>query len=139
MKRIQQSIRRAQKLGVDPVFDYRRTDLSTIGDRFDVVFDTSGSTPVGTGLGLLAKGGLLLDIHATPLKFLRSFVNRRLKLFFCSPRPEILDGIAGAAMAGKMRVPVGETVPLADAIGLIADLENGRKINGKGLVAIERS
>jgi NADPH:quinone reductase-like Zn-dependent oxidoreductase len=127
-----ESIRRAQDLGVHPIFDYRSTDLSSIHDRFDVVYDTSGAMPVSAGLRLLQKDGLLLDIHASPVKFLRSFLNRKLKLFFCMPRPEILDGIASAAVEGKIRMTVGETVPLTDAIRLITDLENGRKIHGEG-------
>jgi len=42
---------RAQAQGVNPVLDYRRTDLSTLGDRFDVVYDTSATMPTAVGLG----------------------------------------------------------------------------------------
>lgn len=130
------SMRRAQDLNVFPIHDYRQTDLAAIDGRFDVVYDTAGTLPVGTGLRLLKHNGVLLDIHATPGKFFRAFLNRKLKLFFCTPRPEILDGIASAAVNGKMRMTIGKTVPLGEGIRLIADLETGRKINGKGLIAI---
>jgi hypothetical protein len=33
------------------------------------------------------KTGALLDIHFSPAKLLRSLVNRRLKLFNCTPSP----------------------------------------------------
>jgi NADPH:quinone reductase-like Zn-dependent oxidoreductase len=130
------SMRRAQDLNVFPIYDHRQTDLATIDDRFDVVYDTAGTMPVSSGLRLLEGNGVLLDIHATPGKFLRAFLNRKLKLFFCTPRPEILDGITAAAADGKLRMTIGETVPLTESIRLIADLEKGRKINGKGLIAI---
>jgi NADPH:quinone reductase-like Zn-dependent oxidoreductase len=130
------SMRRAQNLNVFPIYDYRQTDLTTVDDRFDVVYDTAGTMPVSAGLRLLEGNGVLLDIHATPGKFLRAFLNRKLKLFFCTPRPAILDGIAAAAADGKLRMTIGETVPLTEGIGLIADLEKGREINGKGLIAI---
>ncbi len=130
-------IPRARELGVDPVVDYRSTDMASISDRFDVVFDTSGQLPVRVGLDLLTKTGALLDIHFSPAKLLRSFVNRRLKLFNCTPSPEILDGLGIAAARGALRMSIGETTPLADASRLIAELENGRKIKGKGLIAVE--
>lgn len=131
------SMNRATEMEVYPVYDYRRTSVSAISDRFDAVYDTVGTGPVSDGLRLLRKDGVLLDINATPAKFLRSFFNRKLKLFFCTPRPEILDGIASAAVDGDIRMTVGMTVPLKDAIRLIAALEGGRKINGKGLVSME--
>lgn len=55
----------------------------------------------------------------------------------CSPRADILDGLARAAKEGKYRLPVAEIVPLNEATRLIAALESGRKLNGKGLVAME--
>lgn len=101
-----EAIPRAQELGVDPILDYRSTDVASIDDRFDVVYDTSGQLPVGVGLGLLTKTGALLDIHFSLAKLLRSVVNRRLQLFNCPPRPEILDGLGVAAAKGALRMSV---------------------------------
>jgi NADPH:quinone reductase-like Zn-dependent oxidoreductase len=131
-----QSMRRAQELGVHPIFDYRKIDLSMLSDRFDVVYDTAGTMTVAEGLGLLREGGVFLDILPTPMKFLRSLFNRTLKPIVCSPRPEILDGIAKAAAQGTFRMPIADVVPLKDAIPLITAIESGRKIGGKGLVAM---
>jgi NADPH:quinone reductase-like Zn-dependent oxidoreductase len=128
---------RAQDLGVDPAFDYQRTELSEIAGRFDIVYDTSGQMPRDTGLHLLRGRGVFLDIHPTPYKFLLSLLNRRTKVVVCTPRLEILDTIASGAAEGKIRMTIGEVVPLTRAIGLITDLENGRRIGGKGLVTME--
>jgi NADPH:quinone reductase-like Zn-dependent oxidoreductase len=127
---------RAQAQGVNPLFDYRRTDLSTLNDRFDVVYDTAAIMPTAVGLALARKGGVFLDINPTPVKLLRSVFNRRLKPIICTARADILDGLARAAGEGRLRLPVAEIVPLTDAIPLLTALEKGRKISGKALVAM---
>ena len=88
------------------------------------------------GLSLLRKDGVFLDLNPTPGKFIRSTFNRRLKPIVCTPRPDILDSLARAAGDGKFRMLIAETVPLSQAIGLITALEAGRKLGGKGLVAM---
>ena len=92
--------------------------------------------PTAVGLGLARQGGVFLDIDPTPVKFLRSVFNRRLKPVICMARADILDGLAAAAGAGKLRLPVAEIAPLKDAIALLTALENGRKIGGKALVGM---
>ena len=87
-------------------------------------------------MGLTHKGGVFLDIDPTPMKFLRSILNRRLKPIICTARADILDGLARAAEQGKLRLPVAETVLLKEAIPLLGGLESGRKIGGKALVAM---
>lgn len=48
-------------LGADEVVDYRATDLLTLGQRFDVVFDVAGALDWRTASRhLLARGGLYL-------------------------------------------------------------------------------
>jgi len=55
---------------------------------------------------------------------------------------ETLSGSGGGASAirfaanGKIRMAIGQTVSFTEAIKLIADLEGGRRIAGKALVAI---
>lgn len=133
-----EAMERARSLGVETVFDYRTTDLSKLGERFDVVYDTAAAMKTAVGLSLLRKkGGVFLDIDPTPGKFLRSIFNRRLKPIVCTPRSDILDGLARAAKERKLRLPVAEVVPLSEAIPLITALEAGRKLGGKGLVAMD--
>lgn len=130
------TVQRAQDLGVKPVFDYAKANVAGIKDRFDIVYDTAATMTVGTGLGLLRSGGVFLDIDPTPAKFLRSFLNRKLKPIICAPRSDIMDGLANLAAQGKLRLPVAEIVSLRDSIRLVVDLEKGRKLYGKGLVAV---
>ncbi|NTG47920.1 NAD(P)-dependent alcohol dehydrogenase [Agrobacterium rhizogenes] len=128
---------RARELGVEPLFDYRTTDLSKIRDRFDVVYDTAGTMKVATGLGLLRQGGVFLDIDPTPGKFIRAIFNRKLKPIVCSARADILDGLAQAAAKRKLQLPIGEIVPLIDAIRVLTALEGGYKVTGKVLIRMD--
>ncbi|KWV41872.1 alcohol dehydrogenase [Rhizobium altiplani] len=131
-----QQRQRAEQMGVTRIFDYRTTDFSKVKERFDVVYDTAGMMTVATGLGLLRKGGVFLDINPTPGKFIRALVNGRLKPIICTARADILDGLAKAAGEGRLRLPIAVTVPLRDAIPQVIALEQGRKHNGKVVVAM---
>ncbi|NVD72278.1 NAD(P)-dependent alcohol dehydrogenase [Duganella sp. BJB1802] len=131
------AMQRAQALGLQRIFDYRTTDLSMLNERYDVVYDTAGTMATAVGLRLAAKDGLFLDIDPSPGKFIRALFNRRLKPIVCTPKADILDALAQAAGEGKYRLPVAEIVTLKEAPRLIAALEAGRKLNGKGLVVME--
>jgi NADPH:quinone reductase-like Zn-dependent oxidoreductase len=127
---------RARALGVQTVYDYRATDLSTIATRFDVVYDTAATMTVSAGLAILRQGGVFLDLNPGPGKFIRALFDRRLKPIIGSPRADILEKLASAAQESRFKIPIGETVALSGAIQLITELEKGRKLGGKGLVAM---
>jgi NADPH:quinone reductase-like Zn-dependent oxidoreductase len=128
---------RARSLGVQTVYDYRTTDLSATATRFDVVYDTAATMTVSAGIAMLSQGGVFLDLDPGPGKLIRAVFDRRLKPIIGSPRADILQELADAAREGKFRIPVGEIVPLNGAIQLITELEKGRKLGGKGVVAME--
>ncbi len=130
-------IQKARALGVDTVYDYRTTPVSAISTRFDVVLDTAANLSVSQGLAMLRPSGVFLDLNPGPGKFIRALFDRRLKPIIGSPRVEILDKLAEAASRGRFKIPVGEVVPLSSAINLITDIEQGRKLGGKGIIAME--
>ncbi|MEF3062783.1 HTH domain-containing protein [Ralstonia solanacearum] len=106
--------------------------MPKLGKRFDVVYDTAATMTTETGLGLLGRGGVFLDINPTPGKFIRSIFNHRLKPIVCTPRADILDGLARTAKEGKLRLPVAESVPLSEAIRLVTALEGGAQARREG-------
>ncbi|MBL3960929.1 NAD(P)-dependent alcohol dehydrogenase [Burkholderia sp. KCJ3K979] len=128
---------RATSLGVQHVYDYRTTELSKSATPFNVVYDTAATMTVSDGLAMLRRSGVFLDLNPGPGKLIRSLFDRRLKPIIGSPRAEILEKLASAARENRFRVPIGETVSLKGAIQLIAELERGRKLGGKGVVAME--
>jgi hypothetical protein len=104
----------------------RSMDLAHLERSFDVVFDTACSMSPNSGMKHLKPRGVFLDIHPTPVKFLRSVFDRRLKVIICAATTQNLDAIARAAESGKLRIAVGKTVRLEDSIALITALEVGR-------------
>jgi len=48
------------KLGADHIIDYAQDGLSTVEERFDVVFDTVGNLSIGSGRRLLNTDGVLI-------------------------------------------------------------------------------
>lgn len=132
-----QAMPRAHALGVTSVYDYRTTNLANINERFDVVYDTAATMTSAVGLGMLRDAGVFLDINPTLGKFMRAMFDRRLKPIICKARADILDGLARAAAEGTLRLPIAKTVPLSEAIRLVAELEQGHKLAGKGLVVMD--
>jgi NADPH:quinone reductase-like Zn-dependent oxidoreductase len=130
-------MQRAKSLGMHTVYDYRKMQLSSIATRFDVVYDTAATLPISEGVATLKPGGVFLDLNPGPGKFVRAFFDRRLKMVIGSPRAEILDQLAKAAGERRYNVRVAETVSMAEAIRLITELEKGRKLGGKGVIAME--
>ncbi|WP_024696173.1 NAD(P)-dependent alcohol dehydrogenase [Pseudomonas syringae] len=130
-------IDRAKALGVQTVYDYRTTPASAITTRFDAILDTAATLSVSAGVAMLRPGGIFLDLNPGPGKFIRALFDRRLKPVIGAPRVEILDKLAEAASRGRFKVTVGEVVPLDGAIKLITELEQGRKLGGKGVIAME--
>lgn len=115
----------ALSMGVDRAYDYRLLDPAALRDGYDVVFDTSGAMSFGDGSTMLRKGGVFVDIHPSPTKMIHSLFDKRLKVAVCSPRTDILEGLARAAGEGQLRLAVGKTGTLQQAIELITDLEQG--------------
>lgn len=130
-------MQQAKSLGMHTVYDYRNLHLSNIANRFDVVYDTAATLSISEGVATLKPGGVFLDLNPGPGKFVRAFFDRRLTMVIGSPRAEILDKLAKAASERHYNVRVAQTVSMAEAIRLITELEKGRKLGGKGVIAME--
>ena len=85
----------------------------------------------------MPRGGVFLDLDPGPAKLIRAIFDRRLKPIIGSPRAELLEKLASAARENRFKIPIGEIVSLNGAIQLITELERGRKLGGKGVVAME--
>ncbi|MBO9818491.1 NAD(P)-dependent alcohol dehydrogenase [Xanthomonas phaseoli pv. dieffenbachiae] len=131
-----EAFERMHKAGLAELHDYRSIDFSLLQRQFDMVLDASGHLGLAQGRQLLKRGGRFVDIHPTPAKFLQSVFNSTLKVVVCKPRKEILKKVAVAAQDGLLKTTVGASVPLKAAIDLLAQLENGKRLGGKGVVVM---
>jgi len=123
----------ARDLGVDQVVDFD-VDPSPLAHRSDLVLDTVGSLPITTARALLRPGGRIVDIVPTPRKFARSFLPGAYSVLMGRPDTGDLAEVAGAAAYGLLHLPIARTVPLADAIQAITDLERAPTSGGGKLV-----
>ncbi|MDR7280252.1 NADP-dependent oxidoreductase [Catenuloplanes atrovinosus] len=124
----------ARALGVGPIVDFD-FDPAPLKGRFDLILDTAGTLPGGAARTMLKPGGRVIDIVPTPAKFLRSYLPGGFQVMIAQAVPEDLEAVARAAETGALRLPIARTVPLADAVPALTDLERGR-IPARGKLVI---
>lgn len=81
---------------------------------------------------MLTPGGRIVSIHPTPANIAKSALPGPYNVLITRPVTADLEEVAHAAGGGILRVPVARTVPLADAIAALTELErNGTPKGGK--------
>jgi NADPH:quinone reductase-like Zn-dependent oxidoreductase len=130
-----QSIAHAQALGLKLALDYTKPLPATLDKTFDVVFDANGSLSPREGNRLIKRGGKVIDIVPTPAKFLKALVSRSRKVVISNMKEENLQPVIDLAAAGKLAIPIAQTISLAEAPALLASLENGKRLSGKVVIA----
>ncbi|MEU8357136.1 NADP-dependent oxidoreductase [Nonomuraea sp. NPDC048882] len=127
-------VQEARELGVDPIVTFG-FDPKQLEGRFDLVFDTAGTLSAAAARTLLKPGGRILDIVPTALKFARSALPGPYQVLMGRPSTNDLDLVTRLAAQGALRIPIARTVPLADAIPVLTELErHGTPKNGKLIV-----
>ncbi|MGW5821740.1 NADP-dependent oxidoreductase [Streptomyces noursei] len=125
--------RDARDLGLDPIvaFDFNPTALS---GRFDLVVDTADTLPTDAAKKMLKPDGRIVSIHPTPANIARSALPGPYNVLITRPVTEDLGEVARAAGRGTLRVPIARTVPLAEAITALTELERDGTPKGGKLV-----
>ena len=130
-----QSVAGAQSLGLSLVLDYTKPLEPSLDGTFDVVFDANGSLTVREGDRLIKRGGIVVDIVPTALKFAVALVSRSRKFVFADVKSGNLQTVVDLAAAGRLSIPIAQTTTLADAPPLLASLERGKSLGGKAVIA----
>ena len=126
----------AKAAGVEPVFNYADTSSYREAGKFDAIFDTAGTMPVGEGLSMLKRGGVFVDINPTPGRAIRGMLSGRYKLAFATMGTEHLPEIAQLANEGVLRPKIGLEKPFSEALTAIADAESGFRSAGRIVLAL---
>jgi len=127
----------ARQLGVTSVVDYASDDLRRFEGRFDVVFDASGKLAPDQAMPLLVPGGgMLLDLNFSLGRLVRDMFLRRYGMVVAKQSVELLELIGEKVVQGKLKIQVGCTASLEDAIGLITDVEGGAKVGGRAVIVM---
>jgi len=132
------NIELVRELGADQVVDYTETDLVTLSQRFDTVFDVFGNysfdklkhllKPRGTYIQTIPSSRIFKDIART---FVRK---RRAKLVVVKSRRSQLDWLRQQIDGGHLRVVLDRSFPLHDAAEAHRYMETKR---ARGKVVLE--
>jgi NADPH:quinone reductase-like Zn-dependent oxidoreductase len=121
-----------RSLGADDVIDYTREDFTQIGQRYDIIFDTVGKTPVSrTARSLTENGSYLLATFGLP-KFVQLFwlsktsgINVQFGLL--EEKNEDLLTLKELLEAGVIKAVIDRCFPLEQAAAAHRYVESGRK------------
>ncbi len=136
-----------RSLGADQVIDYRSTDITDHGPRFDVVLDIGGNRPLSRLRRVLTSDGTLVivggeggdrwtgGIHRQLRAVLLSLVVRqRLSTFIANENRADLDALRALIETGAVTPVIDRVVALDQVPQAMADLAGGH-VRGKIVVA----
>ncbi len=106
--------------GADEFIDYRATDFTRSGNRYDVIFDMVPGSSYRACLRVLNEGGRYLSGNPRLTTMIRTpltnrFTDRKASFAFAPETAEALKELAGMIDDGRLRSIVDRTYPLAEA------------------------
>jgi NADPH:quinone reductase-like Zn-dependent oxidoreductase len=121
-----------RSLGAERVIDYATEDFTRVGERWDVIADTTGTAPFARCAGSLAEGGRLLVILGALPELLRAPVvaltsSRRIVAGEAAWSVEDLRFLSGLAEAGAYRPVIGRRFRFEELVEAHRHVEAGHK------------
>jgi NADPH:quinone reductase-like Zn-dependent oxidoreductase len=80
---------------------------------------------------MVKRGGSVVFVDFSRARLARAATCARYSIAAGTPSPAHMNGIADAAARGKLAAKIGRTVPLADAVEAITELETKGTPKGK--------
>ncbi len=128
------------ELGADRVVDYTKTELVDLDEKFDVIFDVFGNYRFDKLKKLLPERGIYVNTIPSASIFkdvAKSFVRRkRAKLVIVKSRRDQLDWLRQQIDAGRLRVVVDRSFPIADVAEAHRYMET-KRARGKVVLAVD--
>lgn len=132
-------------LGADHVVDYKQTDFTRQGIRYDLIFDAVGNCSVGDYKRALTPSGNAVVVGFTTMlrmvgvMLLGSLTarssDRKIAPMLAKPTQDDLNHLAELAETGKITPRIDRRYPLAEAADAIRYLETGRA-RGKVVITV---
>jgi NADPH:quinone reductase-like Zn-dependent oxidoreductase len=104
-----------RSLCADTAIDYRRQRFQDQVRDIDVVLDTIGGPTQEASWGVMKRGAILVATAMPPPPERAAAAGVRAAFVFTPPRGAVLAQLAERVDAGRLRVPIGQELALADA------------------------
>ena len=137
-----------RSLGADHVIDYTRDDFASGSQRYDLILDIGGNSPLSRLRRALAPSGTLVLVggedgdrwtgrmgRQLQAVVLSPFVRQRLTMKIAKENYAGLERLAGLIEAGKLTPAVDKTYPLDEAPDAMRHLQAGQA-RGKIVIAV---
>ena len=128
-----------KSLGADRVIDYTQSDFTKTGERYDVIYDTLGKSPISGSLHSLEKDGIYLRaVHMELPHIIRGIWTnlsggKKVIGGVAVLRKEQIDFIKDLLISGKLKPVVDRKFPFDKIAEAHRYVEQGRK---KGAVVL---
>lgn len=130
-------------LGADETVDYKTTDIASLGQRFEVVFDTFGAISPKASRELLVEGGLFLPLNfglpEIGAALLNRFRTRKIRLAVNPDRMEDMERLAKMIEKGVVCPVVDSVYPLEEAVQAHARVESRHKLGAVVLRIVDQT
>ena len=137
-----------RELGADHVVDYNREDVTAGDQRYDLILDTGGNTPLSRLRRVLTPQGTLVIVggetggrwlggadRQVRAMIVSPFVSQQLGSFICRENHEDLLVLSELVEAGKVTPLIDRTYPLSETAKAIDYLTEGHA-RGKVVVTV---
>lgn len=134
------NIELVQELGADVVIDYTKTDITSLTERFDTVFDVFGNYDFDALKHLLRKPGCYVQTIPSKKIFLdivrTGLTGKRARLVLVRSKRKDMDWLSEQIRAGTMKAVLDRTFRIEDVAEAHRHLETKRT---RGKVVLELS
>ena len=122
--------------GADEVVDYQTQKFEDVAHDVDLVFDLIGGDTQERSFAVLKPGGALISTVQEPDKAKAAEKSLKAERYMATPNGAQLAEIAALIDAGKVKVVVAKTFPLAEAADAHRFLENDHPIGKVVLITV---
>ncbi|MCW6007414.1 NAD(P)-dependent alcohol dehydrogenase [Micromonospora sp. CPCC 205371] len=133
----------ARRLGASDFVDYTTDDVTTIGRRFDVIFDMVAGSPYRGLIGMLQPGGRYLHGNPRLSVLLRSmlttrFTDKTVTVAFAPETREALATLTEMTEEGKIQSIVDRVYPMAEVADAHRRVETEQRMGAVVITINER-
>ncbi|MGD9960983.1 NAD(P)-dependent alcohol dehydrogenase [Nocardioides sp.] len=139
-----------RELGADHVLDYQSDDVTSHPERYDLILDTGGNTPLPALRRILTPSGTLVIVggegggrwtglgRQLRAVVLSPFIRQRLAMFVAKEHHSSLEDLTTLIEAGRLTPAVDRTYQLSEAADAVRRLVDGQA-RGKVVITVSSS